>query len=145
MTIRKIDHIGIVVQDLAAAKQFFLDLGLVLQGEATVEGEWVGKVIGLKNVKSDIAMLQTPDGVTSVELSKFHTPPSEKDMQVPSSNTLGIRHICFAVENLDAILTKLQKNGTELVGEVQNYENMYKLCYVRGPEGILLELAEQLT
>ncbi len=144
MAIRKIDHVGIIVQNLAAAKEFFLDLGLVLQGEATVKGEWAEKVIALKNVKADIAMLQTPDGQMSVELSQFHTPPSAKEEHYPLSNTLGIRHIAFIVDDIDAIVARLKSKGTETFSDVQNYQDVYKLCYIRGPEGIILELAEEL-
>lgn len=144
MKIQRIDHVGIVVNDLAAATAFFLDLGLVLQGEGLVEGEWVGRVIGLKNVKSEIVMLQTPDGQTSLELCKFHTPPSGTEAQHPVANTLGIRHIAFVVDDIDAVVATLKSNGIEPFGDIQNYENAYKLCYVRGPESIILELAEQI-
>jgi catechol 2,3-dioxygenase-like lactoylglutathione lyase family enzyme len=145
MKINRIDHVGIIVKDLPAAKEFFIDLGLEVLGETDVEGEWVGKVIGLKNVKSSIVMLGMPGGEANVELAQFHNPIDKKGIQPSLSNDLGIRHICFAVEDLDAIVTKLKVKGTELIGEIQNYENTYKTCYVRGPEGIILELAEKLT
>ena len=103
-----------------------------------------GRIIGLPDVKSTIAMLRTSDGETNIELVKFHTPTDEKGTQPSLANTLGIRHICFAVEDVDALVAKLTKKGAELVGEIQNYQNVYKLCYVRGPEGIILELAEEL-
>ena len=113
-------------------------------GEGKVEGEWVERIIGLQDVKVDFVMLRTPDGEANIELVKFHTPSDEKGMQRPLANTLGIRHIAFAVEDIEAIVAKLKKNGAELFGEIQNYENTYKLCYVRGPEEIILELAEQI-
>jgi catechol 2,3-dioxygenase-like lactoylglutathione lyase family enzyme len=144
MKIHRIDHVGIVVNDLAAAKAFFLDFGLEVQWEGELEGEWVNNVVGLKDVKSEIAMLQTLDGQMSLELTKFHTPPSGKETQYPLANTLGIRHIAFVIEDIDAVVAKLKSKGIETFGEVQNYENIYKLCYIRGPEGIILELAEQI-
>lgn len=144
MKIHRMDHVGIVVNDLAAAKTFFLDFGLTLNGEGLVEGEWVNQVVGLKDVQVEFAMVQTPDGQMRLELIKFHTPPGEKETQYPSANTLGIRHIAFVVEDIDAVVAKLKGKGIEPFGDVQNYENMYKLCYVRGPEGIILELAEQI-
>lgn len=144
MKIRKVDHVGIVVNDLAAAKEFFLDLGLELEGEAPVGGEWVDRVVGLKDVRAEIAMLQTPDGQMRLELSKFHSPAGETGSPHPLANTPGIRHIAFVVDDVDAIVAKLKSKDVETFGEVQNYENIYKLCYVRGPEGIILELAEEL-
>lgn len=144
MKIHRIDHVGIIVNDLSAAKAFFLDLGLEMTGEGEVEGEWAERIIGLQDVKAEIIMLRTPDGEANIELSKFHSPTDENGIQHPLANTLGIRHICFAVEDIEAIVAKLKKNGAELVGEIQTYENTYKLCYIRGPEGIILELAEQL-
>lgn len=144
MKIQRIDHVGINVNDLPAATAFFLDLGLEMMGEGIVEGEWAERIIGLHDVKSEVVMLRTPDGGGIIELSKFHSPTDEKGIQYPLANTLGIRHICFAVEDLEAIVAKLKKHGAELVGEIQTYENTYRLCYIRGPEGIILELAEQL-
>jgi len=144
MKIHRIDHVGVVVNDLPAAKAFFLDFGLEMLGEGKVEGEWVERIIGLQDVKVEFVMLRTPDGEANIELVKFHTPSDEKGMQRPLANTLGIRHIAFVVEDIEAIVAKLKKNGTELFGEIQNYENAYKLCYVRGPEGIILEFAEQI-
>lgn len=140
MKVHRIDHVGIIVNDLPAAKAFFLDLGLEMMGE----GEWVERIIGLPDVKAEIIMLRTPDGEANIELSKFHSPTDENGIQRSLANTLGIRHITFAVEDIEAIVAKLKKNGAELVGEIQTYENTYKLCYIRGPEGIILELAEQL-
>jgi len=144
MKIHRIDHIGVVVNDFAAAKEFFLEFGLEVQGETEVEGEWVERIVGLNNVKAIIAMLRTPGGEANIELTKFYWPLDEKGLQPSFSNTLGIRHICFAVEDMEAIVAKLKKKGTELVGEIQNYQNAYKLCYLRGPEGIILELAEKI-
>lgn len=144
MTIRRIDHVGVIVNDLPAAKAFFLDFGLEVLGEEELEGEWVERIIGLHDVKDEVVMLRTPDGGANLELVKFYKPLDEKGMQRPLANTLGIRHICFAVEDIEAVVAKLKKKGAELFGEIQNYENAYKLCYVRGPEGIILELAEQI-
>jgi catechol 2,3-dioxygenase-like lactoylglutathione lyase family enzyme len=109
-----------------------------------LEGEWVERIIGLHDVKDEVVMLRTPDGGANLELVKFYKPLDEKGMQRPLANTLGIRHICFAVEDIEAVVAKLKKKGAELFSEIQNYENAYKLCYVRGPEGIILELAEQI-
>ncbi len=144
MKVHRIDHVGIIVNDLPAAKAFFLDLGLEMMGEGEVEGEWAERIIGLQDVKAEVIMLRTPDGEANIELSKFHSPTDENGIQRSLANTLGIRHITFAVEDIEAIVAKLKKNGAELVGEIQTYENTYKLCYIRGPEGIILELAEQL-
>jgi catechol 2,3-dioxygenase-like lactoylglutathione lyase family enzyme len=158
MKVRRIDHVGIIVDDLPTAKAFFLDFGLEMLGEGKVEGEWVERIIGLHDVKAEVAMsrtpdadanielvmLRTPDGDTNIELVKFHTLSDENSIQHPLANTPGIRHIAFAVEDIEALVTKLTKNGAELMGEIYNYENTYKLCYVRGPEGIILELAEDI-
>lgn len=144
MKVKHVDHIGINVEDLDAAKEFFVDLGFSVQGEMEMKGELVEKVIGLKNVRDNIVMLQSPDEKISIELVKFHTPVDPDGFRLRAANTLGISHICFQVENLDGIITKLNKKGHKLVGEVQTYENIWKLCYVRGPEGIILELAQQL-
>jgi catechol 2,3-dioxygenase-like lactoylglutathione lyase family enzyme len=145
MKIHRIDHVGVVVNNFSAAKAFFLELGLEVQGEAEVEGEWVERIVGLDNVKALIAMLRTPGGEANIELIKFYHPLDENGIQPSFSNTLGIRHICFAVEDLEAIVAKLKTKGAELVGEIQNYQNAYKLCYLSGPEGIIVELAEKLS
>ena len=138
------DHVGVVVRDLAAAKAFFAELGLEMEGEATVEGRSVDRVVGLEGVRSDIAMMRTPDGHGRLELTKFHTPPSrEGDSRAPA-NALGIRHLTFAVQGIDGVLDRLRTHGAELVGELEQYENSYRLCYVRCPEGIIVELAEQI-
>lgn len=144
MKIHRIDHVGIIVNDLPAAKAFFLDFGLEMLGEGEVEGEWVERIIGLNDVRETVVMLGIPDGQATLELVKFHTPSDENGIQPSFANTLGIRHIAFAVEDIEAVVAKLKKKGAELFGEIQTYENAYKLCYVRGPEGIILELAEQI-
>jgi len=140
------DNVGIVVDDLKAAIAFFVELGLELEGEATVEGRWVDRIVGLDGVRSDIAMLRTPDGHGRLELSKFHMPPATiaADPNAPV-NTLGYRRVMFAVTDIEAVLARLQAHGAELVGEVVQYEDKYLLCYVRGPEGIMIALAEQLA
>ena len=143
MPLHRMDHVGIVVEDLAAATAFFVELGLVPQGEASVEGAWVDRVIGLEGVRSDIVMLETPDGHARVELSMFRSPSVEGDRNEPP-NTRGIRHIAFEVDDIDDVLARVGARGAELVGEVERYEDVYRLCYVRGPEGILVELAEPI-
>jgi catechol 2,3-dioxygenase-like lactoylglutathione lyase family enzyme len=145
MAIRRMDHVGIVVEDLAAAIEFFVELGLELRGQGPVEGDWVGRVVGLEDVRAEIAMLHTPDGHGRVELAAFHSPPSPKGDPAAPSNTPGIRHITFAVEGIDSVLERLQARGAELVGELERYRDSYRLCYIRGPEGIIVELAEELT
>ena len=141
MKVHKIDHVGIVVNDLAAAKAFFLDFGLELQGEGIVEGVWVDNVVGLQDVKDAYAMLRTPDGEANIELIQFYRPTSEKDGERPPANVPGIRHIAVVVEDIEAVVEKLQKQGAEMVGRIQKIDT-FKLCYIRGPEGIILELAE---
>jgi catechol 2,3-dioxygenase-like lactoylglutathione lyase family enzyme len=138
------EHVGVVVDDLAAATAFFLELGLELQGEASVEGGWVDRVIGLEGVRAEIAMLQTPDGHGRLELSKFHAPSSPVGDPHAPANTLGLRHVSFAVEDIDAVVAGLRASGAELVGELERYRDIYRLCYVRGPEGIIVELAERI-
>jgi catechol 2,3-dioxygenase-like lactoylglutathione lyase family enzyme len=144
MTIQRLDHVGIVVDDLAAATEFFVELGLVLQGEAPVEGRSVDRVVGLEGVRADIAMLQTPDGNGRLELTKFHSPSNHGDSRHAPANTPGIRHVAFAVEDIDAIVAGLRARDAEFVGELERYKNSYRLCYVRGPEGIIIELAERI-
>ena len=145
MTILRMDNVGIVVDDLKAATAFFVRLGLELEGEATVEGRSVDRIVGLDGVRSDIAMMRTPDGHSRLELTKFHTPPATTAEPNAPVNTLGIRRIMFAVDDIEVVLARLQAHGAELVGEVVQYEDSYRLCYVRGPEGILVALAEQLS
>jgi catechol 2,3-dioxygenase-like lactoylglutathione lyase family enzyme len=146
MKLKRMDNVLIVVEDLEAAKAFFIELGMELEGQMPVEGPWVGQVVGLENVRAEIAMMRTPDGHGRVELSKFHSPAAVRtEPKNAPSNALGIRRIMFAVENLDDVLQRLRKHGAELVGEVAQYENIYRLCFIRGPEGIIIGLAEELT
>ena len=144
MTIQRMDHVGIVVDDLAAAKAFFLELGLEVQGEWQVEGDSVDRVVGLEGVRSEIVMMETPDGHSRLELTKFQAPPGPAGDQNAPANTPGIRHLTFAVDDIDAAVATVRARGGELVGEVENYEDIYRLCYVRGPEGIIVELAERI-
>jgi catechol 2,3-dioxygenase-like lactoylglutathione lyase family enzyme len=145
MTLRRMDNVLIVVDDLEAAKAFFTELGMELEAETTVEGPWVGSVIGLDDVRSDIAMMRMPDGHGRVELSKFHKPQAVRaEPESAPANALGIRRIMFAVEDIDDVVERLRRHGAELVGEIAQYEDMYRLCFVRGPEGILIGLAEEL-
>jgi catechol 2,3-dioxygenase-like lactoylglutathione lyase family enzyme len=138
------EHFGIVVDDLTAAIEFFVDLGLEVQGQGSVDGEWVERIIALDDVRVEVAMLQTADGRSALELVKFHSPPAEGGDSGAPANTLGIRHIAFTVDDIDAVVTGLRARGAELVGEVVQYQDLYKLCYVRGPEGIIVELAEKI-
>lgn len=144
MTVERMDHVGVIVDDLAQAVSFFVELGLEPRGETTVEGDWVGDVIGLEGVRARIVMLQTPDGHARIELVKFHAPPSGSGHERAPSNALGIRHVAFVVEDIDAVLERLRAHGAELVGELVRYKDIYKLCYIRGPAGIILELAERI-
>jgi catechol 2,3-dioxygenase-like lactoylglutathione lyase family enzyme len=144
MTIERMEHVGIVVDDLAAATAFFAELGLEQQGEASVEGAWVDRVVGLEGVRSEIVMMETPDGQGRVELAKFHAPLGpDGDPQAPA-NAPGIRHLTFSVDDIDAAIAGLRAHGAELVGEVERYRDIYRLCYLRGPEGIIVELAEKI-
>ena len=146
MTVLRMDNVGIVFDDLKAAIAFFVELGLELEGEAPVEGRWVDRTVGLDGVRADIAMMRTADGHGRVELSKFHSPAAiSPEPKNPPVNTLGMGRIMFAVDDIDDVLARLQTHGAELVGEVAQYEDSYRLCYVRGPEGILVALAEQLN
>ena len=138
------DHVGVVVDDLAAATEFFVKLGLVVQGEWSVEGGWVDRIIGLEGVRSDVVMMETPDGNGRLELSKFHSPSNPGGDRHPAANAPGIRHVSFVVDDVDAAVAGLRARGAELVGEVVSYQNVYRLCYIRGPEGIIIELAERL-
>jgi catechol 2,3-dioxygenase-like lactoylglutathione lyase family enzyme len=145
MTIKRMDNVLIVVDDLEAAIAFFVELGMELEGQMTVEGPSVDKVVGLEGSRSDIAMMRTPDGHGRLELDKFHTPTAVRsDPEDAPVNTLGIRRIMFAVDDIEAVLSRLQAKGAELMGEVVQYEDSYRLCYVRGPEGIMIALAEEL-
>jgi catechol 2,3-dioxygenase-like lactoylglutathione lyase family enzyme len=138
------DHVGIVVDDLAAATAFFVELGLERQGEASVEGGWVDRVVGVEGVRAEIAMMETPDGHGRVELAKFHAPPGPSGDRNAPANVPGIRHLSFVVDDIDAAVAGLRMHGGELVGEVERYKDIYRLCYVRGPEGIIVELAEKI-
>jgi catechol 2,3-dioxygenase-like lactoylglutathione lyase family enzyme len=145
MTLQRMDNVLIVVEDLEAAKAFFVELGMVLEGESTVEGPWVDRIVGLENVRSEIAMMRTPDGHGRIELDKFHTPAAVRtEPKNTPVNTLGIRRIMFAVDDIEDVLARLRAHGAELIGEIIQYEDMYRLCYIRGPEGIIVALSEQL-
>jgi catechol 2,3-dioxygenase-like lactoylglutathione lyase family enzyme len=145
MTIR-MDNVLIVVDDLEAAKAFFAELGMELEDEATNEGRWVDSVVGLNDVRADLAMMRTPDGHGRLELTKFHTPPAVRgEPESAPANTLGIRRIMFAVDDIDDVVARLRSHGAELVGEIAQYEDIYRLCFLRGPEGIIIGLAEQLS
>ena len=145
MTLKRMDNVLIVVDDLEAAKAFFFELGMELEGEMLLEGPWVDRVVGLENVRSEIAMMRTPDGHGRVELSKFHAPAAVRvEPKNAPANTLGIRRIMFAVDDIEDVVARLRAHGAELVGEVTQYEDKYRLCFIRGPEGIILGLAEEL-
>jgi catechol 2,3-dioxygenase-like lactoylglutathione lyase family enzyme len=145
MTIKRLDHVSVVVDDLEAAKAFFVELGMELEGEAPIEGPLVDRLNALDGVRVDIAMMRTPDGSGRLELTRFHTPAAiSPEPQNALGNTLGLRSIMFAVDDVDAALAGLRAHGAELVGEVVQYEGSYRLCYVRGPAGIIVALAEEL-
>jgi catechol 2,3-dioxygenase-like lactoylglutathione lyase family enzyme len=144
MTIQRMEHVGIVVDDLAAAIGFFVELGLELEGEVPVEGSWVDRIVGLDGVRAEIAMLRTPDGHGRVELAKFHSPSCEGGAGNAPANAPGIRHLSFAVDDIHAVVAGARARGSELVGELERFEDSYLLCYVRGPEGIIVELAEKI-
>lgn len=145
MSLKRMDNVLIVVDDLEAAKAFFFELGLELEGQMSVEGHWMDLVIGLENARCEIAMMRVPGGHGRLELTKFHSPAAVRaePMDAPV-NALGIRRIMFAVDDIDDVLARLRAHGADLVGEVAQYEDMYRLCYVRGPEGIIIALAQQL-
>jgi catechol 2,3-dioxygenase-like lactoylglutathione lyase family enzyme len=146
MALQRMDNVLIVVDDLEAAKAFFAELGMELEGETTVEGPWAGSVVGLDDVRADIAMMRTPDGHGRVELSRFHAPPAVRaEPENAPANALGIRRIMFAVDDIDDVVARLRSHGAELVGEIAQYEDMYRLCFLRGPEGIIIGLAERIT
>jgi catechol 2,3-dioxygenase-like lactoylglutathione lyase family enzyme len=145
MTIQEMHHVSVVVEDLEAAKAFFVELGMELEDEAPIEGDWVDRINALDGVRVDIAMMRAPDGHGRLELTKFHNPTviSPEPANAPS-NTLGLRSVMFTVDAIDATIAGLRPHGAELVGEVEQYENFYRLAYVRGPAGIIVALAEQL-
>ena len=145
MALKRMDNILIVVEDLEAAKAFFAELGMEVEGETTVEGPWADKVVGLDGVRADITMLRTPDGHGRVELSRFHSPPAVRVAPEDApSNALGLRRIMFLVDDLDDTIARLRGHGAELVDEVAQYEDLYRLCFLRGPEGIVIGLSEEL-
>jgi catechol 2,3-dioxygenase-like lactoylglutathione lyase family enzyme len=144
MALKRIDNVGIVVEDLGAAVDFFTDLGLELEGRATIEGEWAGRVTGLGDQRVEVAMMRTPDGHGRLELSRFLMPSTIADHRTAPVNALGYLRVMFAVDDLDETLEKLRRHGTQLVGEVVQYQDVYRLCYIRGPEGLLIGLAQQL-
>ena len=146
MTILRMDHVSVVVDDLEAAKSFFVGLGMELEGEAPIEGRLVDRINALDGVRVDIAMMRAPDGHGRLELTKFHAPTAvSAEPENAPPNTLGLRSIMFAVDDVDAAVAGLRAQGAELVGEVAQYQDSYRLCYVRGPEGIIVALAEQLS
>lgn len=144
MTVKRMDNIGIVVEDLDATIQFFEELGLVLEGRMPVEGEWAGRVTGVRGQRVEIAMLRTPDGHGRIELCRFDSPAIASDHRAAPANALGYQRVMFAVDDLEDTLARLAKLGASLVDEVVDYEGIYRLCYIRGPEGILIGLAQQL-
>ncbi|MEU7973081.1 VOC family protein [Micromonospora sp. NPDC049089] len=145
MAIQRMDNVLIVVEDLDAVIGFFVELGMEMEGRGPVEGRWVERVIGIDDVRQEVAMLRTPDGHGKVELAMFHRPAAIRaEPKNTPANTLGIRRIMFAVDDIDDVITRLRGHGAELVGEVERYEDIFRLCYVRGPEGIIVGLAEQL-
>jgi catechol 2,3-dioxygenase-like lactoylglutathione lyase family enzyme len=144
MTIQRMDHVGIVVDDLAGATAFFVELGLEMQGQGSVDGEWVDRVVGLEGIQVEYAMMEIPDGHGRLELIKFQSPSGPDGDRHAPANTPGIRHLAFVVDDIDAVLARLRARGAELVGEVERYGDIFRLCYVRGPEGIIVELAERI-
>ena len=144
MTVQRMDNVGIVVEDLDAAIAFFTELGLVLEGRMPIEGEWADGVTGLRNMRVEIAMLRTPDGHSRIELSRFHAPPVVADHRDAPVNSLGYLRVMFTVNDIDETLGRLRRRGAVLVGEVARYADAYRLCYIRGPEGILIGLAQEL-
>jgi len=145
MALKRMDNVGIVVEDLEGAVEFFQELGLELEGRATIEGEWAGRVTGLGDQRVEIAMMRTPDGHSRLELSRFLAPPVVADHRNAPVNALGYLRVMFAVDDLDETLERLGKRGGQLVGEVVRYKDVYKLCYIRGPEGILIGIAQELN
>ena len=144
MTVKRMDNVGIVVEDLDAAIEFFIELGLNLEGRAPIEGDWADGVTGLRNMRVEIAMMRTPDGHSRLELSRFLAPPVTADHRNAPVNALGYLRVMFTVVDIDDTLARLRERGAQLVGEVVNYQDIYRLCYIRGPEGILIGLAEEL-
>jgi catechol 2,3-dioxygenase-like lactoylglutathione lyase family enzyme len=144
MTIKRMDNVGVVVESLDTAVSFFTELGLELEGRATIQGEWAGRVTGLRDQHVEIAMMRTPDGHGRLELSRFVTPPVVADHRNAPVNALGYLRVMFTVEDIDETLARLRKRGAQIVGEVVQYKDLYRLCYIRGPEGLLIGLAQEL-
>ncbi|MGH3332840.1 MAG: VOC family protein [Nocardioidaceae bacterium] len=145
MSIQRMDNVAVVVDDLDAAIEFFTELGMELEGKGQIEGLWADQTVGLDGVRSDIAMMRTPDGHSKLELTKYHTPtPPDHNPQNPPPNTLGLHRVMFAVDDIDDTVARLRTHGAELLGEVAQYENIFRLCYLRGPAGIIVALAEQI-
>jgi catechol 2,3-dioxygenase-like lactoylglutathione lyase family enzyme len=145
MTVKRMDNVGIVVEDLDSAIEFFIELGLTLEGRMPIEGEWAGRVTGVRGQRVEIAMMRTPDGHGRLELSRFDAPAIVSDHRTAPVNSLGYLRVMFAVEDIDDTVARLGKLGATVVDEVVDYENIYRLCYIRGPEGILIGLAQQLV
>src|SRR2546425_13163244 len=144
MAVKRMDNVGIVVDDLDATIAFFRELGLELEGQTTIEGDWAERVTGLHPMRVEIAMMRTPDGHSRLEISRFLTPPTVADHRNAPVNALGYLRVMFTVDDIDETLARLRKRGAQLVGEVVQYEDSYRLCYIRGPEGLLMGLADQL-
>jgi catechol 2,3-dioxygenase-like lactoylglutathione lyase family enzyme len=144
MALRRMDNVGIVVEDLAATIEFFLQLGLELEGQGTIEGDWAGRVTGLRDQRVEVAMMRTPDGHSRLELSRFLSPPVVADHRNAPVNALGYLRVMFAVDDIDETLGRLQQRGAQLVDEVVDYQDAYRLCYIRGPDGLLIGLAQEL-
>jgi catechol 2,3-dioxygenase-like lactoylglutathione lyase family enzyme len=145
MGVQSLDHVGVVVDDLEAATTFFLDIGLEREGAGSVEGEWVDNVVGLDDVRVEFVMVKTQDGSGKLELVKFHRPADEEGADSAPANRLGIRHLAFVVDDLDTVVKGLRDKGMDTIREVENYQDTFLLCYVRGPEGIIVELAEKIS
>jgi catechol 2,3-dioxygenase-like lactoylglutathione lyase family enzyme len=145
MAVQRMDNVGIVVDDLPGTIVFFRELGLELEGQTTIEGEWSGRVTGLRDQRVEIAMMRTPDGHSRLELSRYLTPPAVADHRNAPVNALGYLRVMFAVDDIDDTVTRLREHGAQLVGEVVQYQDMYRLCYIRGPEGLLIGLAQELS
>ena len=145
MAIQRMDNVAIVVDDLDAAVRFFTELGMELEGKASIEGPWADRTVGLDGVRSDIAVMRTPDGHSKLELTKYHSPAaSAADPESPPPNTLGLHRVMFAVDDIDDTIARLRAHGAELLGDVAQYEDIFRLCYLRGPAGIIVALAEQI-
>ena len=145
MTVKRMDNVGIVVENLDTAVEFFVELGLTLEGRMRIEGEWAGRVTGVRDQRVEVAMMRTPDGHSRLELSRFDAPAIASDHRTAPVNSLGYLRVMFAVEDIDDTLTRLRRLGATVVDEVVNYQNVYRLCYIRGPEGLLIGIAQQLA